>query len=106
MTQDIGPTYQDVQEAVERCRDRWGVGIHFIVRPPLLIKATGKYTSWQVLVEGWYLRGDKKHPFGSAQTYGRGGSWRTMPAAMWHAVRVFDERLQEDERWSEAQAAF
>lgn len=106
MSQENGPSYYDVQIAVEYLRDRYGVGVDFVLVSPLYMPATGKRQAWQVCAKAWRLGSATELPFGARESFGAGGAWRTLPAAMHSALLALEAKLQSRELERAAQAAF
>lgn len=101
-----GPSYFDVQQAVEHVRDRYGVGIDFTIVPPLYIKATGERQSWQVVARVWRLSDSRETTIGDRQAFGRNAAWATMPAAMHAAVLAVADKLYRIEMGASEQMTF
>lgn len=106
MAEDRGPSYYDVEVAVEYLRDRYGVGVDFLVVPPLYLASTGRKQSWQVVARCWRLSDSRETGQGARQGFGRGGSWGTCPAAMHSALLELQAKLESAELKRSKQAAF
>lgn len=106
MAEERGPSYHDVEVAVEHIRDRFGMGVDFLVVSPLYIRATGARQSWMVCARAWYLKDSREFYWGGRAGFGRGGAWATMPAAMHSALLQLIDKLEVAERERASQAAF
>lgn len=91
-SQDIGPTWYDVEELVCEFRDRFGLGVDFELRPPTVFGASGKRSSWSVFVRVWRAGTVLTAPITNTQSFGRGGSHRTAPGAIHMALRLLWEQ--------------
>lgn len=101
-----GPSYYDVQVAVEHLRDVYGVGVDFVLVPPLYIRATGKKKPWGVVCRAWYLGTSRESPYGDHASFGQGGQWRTLPAAAHSALLSLQAKLESARLSAEQVAAF
>lgn len=106
MSDERGPSYWDVSAYVDHLRERYAVGVSFELYPPHRAGPDGKWTSWGV--EAKVFRGPQ-----AAQAvrprieyFGKGGAWKTAPAAAHAALRCLEDRLQESEAVARAQARF
>lgn len=106
MAEERGPSYHDVEVAVEHIRDRFGMGVDFLVVSPLYIRATGARQSWMVCARAWWLKDSREWHQGGRAGFGRGGQWATMPAAMHSACLQLIDKLEAEERKRVEQAAF
>lgn len=97
MAEDRGPSYWDVSAYVDALRERDGVGVRWLLVPPIQRIDKRGWSSWAVSVEVWSLRTPKKREWHAQAAWGRGGSWATLPAALLATLRAY-EQLREDER--------
>jgi formylglycine-generating enzyme required for sulfatase activity len=63
-------------------------------------------SGWAVVVSVSPREGRRGATFTTTQRFGRGGSWKTAPAALHAALRDAEERLREQEQAAAQQAAF
>lgn len=106
MTDERGPSYWDVSEYCAHMRARWGVACVFTLVPPVPVGVDNRWSSWGVRVQVW--RGEKVVA-GVAERveyFGRGGAWKTAPAACHAALRVLEDRLEAAEKAAAGVARF
>lgn len=101
-----GPSYWDVSAYCENFRSRWGKDVSFRVCPPVRVQSTGKWSSWHVWCEVRDTPGYGGPCTITGASYGQGGAWATLPAAMFDALGKADDQLSEKEKAATRVAAF
>lgn len=103
---DVGPSYWDVSTYAEDLGLRWACHLQFVVTPPVRVDTTGKYTSWCVTLRAASTPGVYGPVPALVAYYGKGGSWKTLPAAMHDVLRRYDAYRAEQVAAAERRAAF
>lgn len=101
-----GPSYWEIASLLEGMRDRYGVGTRFLVIPPVTRRGTNQRGSWCVSLQTWPLGGKEGAETCAQESFGYGGAWKTLPAAMLQALYKVREKLEAKEASAAEQAAF
>lgn len=102
----VGPTWYDVDMYAEEVRKRDAVGVRWRVVPPIArIDGRGR-SSWSVSVEVWALRSKEARVWHAQASWGRGGSWKTAPAALLASLRAYEAQREDERVAAQAQASF
>jgi glutathione S-transferase len=106
MSTEHGPSYWDVSEYMEHLRAKYGVGVSFRLHPPHRAGPDAKWTSWGVEAEVFHGTSPAKAVRPRVEYFGKGGAWKTAPAALHAALRVLEDRLAEKEEAAARSARF
>jgi formylglycine-generating enzyme required for sulfatase activity len=103
---DLGPSWRDCGEVAEYIWRVYGHRVEIkLLQPVRRLDGAGD-SGWAVVVSVSPREGRRGATFTTTQRFGRGGSWKTAPAALHAALRDAEERLREQEQAAAQQAAF
>ena len=100
-----GPSYWDASQHAAYLRERDGVGIRWLIVPPIPRVDGRGWSSWCVSVEVWALRTKTPRVWNAQAAFGQGGAWKTLPAALLATLRAYEAQREDERVAAEAQAA-
>ena len=103
---ELGPSYWDCARLVKELEDRTGKVCRINIVPPHQVGPDRRWTSWGVQAEIFSAKEGAYGPGARYEYWGKGGAWKTFPAALHAALRVLEERVSAREAQAVAQAAF
>ena len=101
-----GPSYWDVSAHADHLREQDGIGIRWTLVPPIKRVDGRGWSSWCVSVEVWTLRARTTRRWNAQAAFGRGGAWKTLPAALAATLRAYEAQRADEQVAVEAQARF
>lgn len=101
-----GPSYYDVGTYVHWLKERYGVGTRLVIVPAWPRVDGRGWSTWAVSVQVWRLGTAGETAYAAQFSFGRGGAWATLPAAMYAGLLRVTDKLEAAERASAEQAAF
>lgn len=97
MAEERGPSYWDVAVYAQELEARFGKAVRFQVNPPRRLGPDNRWSSWSVWAEMWTPDGSSLPGPACSQSFGKGGAWATLPAALHAACRNLEARLEQRE---------
>ena len=101
-----GPSYWDVVTHADWMKEQYGVGIRWLLVPASRQPAGKGVGSWCVSVEVWALRSKTPRSWHAQESFGHGGSWKTLPAAMLQTLFAVEQKRKDEEAAARSQTVF